>query len=95
MAHVEKYKASALGHMLAHYNRTSPANKDIDKSRTKENYNLAPMRGDLISFINAKCSEIKCQKRKDIIKICDWVITLPKDLPPGKESIFLVQHMIF
>lgn len=88
MAHVEKYKASALGHMLAHYNRTSPANKDIDKSRTKENYNLAPMRGDLISFINAKCSEIKCQKRKDVIKICDWVITLPKDLPPEKESIF-------
>lgn len=88
MAHVEKYKASALGHMLAHYNRTSPANKDIDKSRTEENYNLAPMRGDLISFVNAKCSEIKCQKRSDVIKLCDWVITLPKDLPPEKESIF-------
>lgn len=88
MAHVEKYKASALGHMLAHYNRTSPANKDIDKSRTEENYNLAPMRGDLISFINAKCSEIKCQKRNDIIKLCDWVITMPRDLPPEKESIF-------
>lgn len=88
MAHVEKYKASALGHMLAHYNRTSPANKDIDKSRTKENYNLAPMRGDLISFINAKCSEIKCQKRNDVIKLCDWVITMPRDLPPEKESIF-------
>lgn len=88
MAHVEKYKASALGHMLAHYNRTSPANKDIDKSRTKENYNLAPMRGDVISFINAKCSEIKCQKRKNVIKMCDWVITMPKDLPPEKESIF-------
>lgn len=88
MAHVEKYKASALGHMLAHYNRTSPANKDIDKSRTRENYNLAPMRGDLISFINAKCSEIKCQKRNDVIKLCDWVITMPRDLPPVKESIF-------
>ena len=88
MAHVEKYTAQALAPMLAHYNRSRAANKDIDSSRTAENYNLAPMRGDLIKFIDEKCCEIKCQKRKDVIKLCDWVITMPKDLPPEKESIF-------
>lgn len=88
MAHVEKYAAPALAPMLRHYDRSAPANKDIDKSRTAENYNLAPMRGDLIKFIDKKCCEIKCQKRKDVIKMCDWVITMPKDLPPEKEDIF-------
>ena len=88
MAHVEKYTAQALAPMLAHYNRSRAANKDIDSSRTAQNYNLAPERDDLIKFIDEKCCEIKCQKRKDVIKMCDWVITMPKDLPPGKEDIF-------
>lgn len=88
MAHVEKYTAQALAPMLAHYDRSRAANKDIDSSRTVQNYNLAPDRGDLLKFIDEKCCEIKCQKRKDVIKMCDWVITMPKDLPPEKESIF-------
>lgn len=88
MAHIEKYTAQALAPMLAHYDRSRAANKDIDSNRTVQNYNLAPDRGNLIKFIDEKCCEIKCQKRKDVIKMCDWVITMPRDLPPEKESIF-------
>lgn len=96
MAHVEKYKASALGHMLAHYNRSTPANKDIDRSRTAQNYNLAPERGDLLKFISARLADgVKMQQRADVIKLCDWVITMPRDLPPEKEQAFFANTYDF
>lgn len=96
MAHVEKYKASALGHMLAHYNRSTPANKDIDRSRTEQNYNLAPERGDLLKFINARLADgVKVQQRADVIKLCDWVVTMPQDLPPEKEQAFFANTYDF
>lgn len=96
MAHVEKYKASALGHMLAHYNRSTPANKAIDRSRTEQNYNLAPERGDLLKFINARLVDgVKVQQRADVIKLCDWVVTMPKDLPAEKEQAFFTNTYDF
>ena len=96
MAHVEKYKASALGHMLAHYNRSTPANKDIDRSRTVQNYNLAPERGDLLKFISERLADdVKVQQRADVIKLCDWVVTMPKDLPPEKEQAFFANTYDF
>lgn len=96
MAHVEKYKASALGHMLAHYNRSTPANKDIDRSRTEQNYNLAPERGDLLKFIDARLADgVKVQQRADVIKLCDWVVTMPRDLPPEKEQAFFANTYDF
>lgn len=95
MAHMAKYTAQALAPMLAHYDRSRAANKDIDSSRTHLNYNLAPDRGNLLNFISKKCCEIKCQKRKDTIKLCDLVLTMPKDLPPEKEDIFFESSYIF
>lgn len=96
MAHVEKYKASALGHMLAHYNRTSPANNDIDKSRTAQNYNLAPDRGDQLNFIKKRlANNVKSIHRSDLIMMCDWVVTMPKDLPAEKERDFFVNTYDF
>lgn len=96
MAHVEKYKASALGHMLAHYNRSTPANKDIDRSRTEQNYNLAPERGDLLKFISARLADgVKVQQRADVIKLCDWVVTMPRDLPAEKEQAFFANTYDF
>lgn len=88
MAHVKKYAHKGLAPMLAHYDRSRAANKDIDESRTQFNYNLAPARGDLLNFIDDFCCSIKCQKRDDVIKLCDWIVTMPKDLDPAKEDIF-------
>ena len=40
--HVEKYNRSAMGHMLAHYDRTHPGSKsNIDAARTHLNTNYA------------------------------------------------------
>lgn len=95
MAHMAKYTAQALAPMLAHYDRSRAANKDIDNTRTCQNYNLAPDRGNLLNFISQKESEIKCQKRKDTIKLCDLVLTMPKDLDPAKADIFFKSSYIF
>lgn len=42
MAHIAKYKAASVGHMLAHYRRdaSSLGRENIDPTRTKDNYTL-------------------------------------------------------
>ena len=42
MAHIAKYKATSVGHMLAHYRRdaSSLGRENIDPTRTKGNYTL-------------------------------------------------------
>ena len=42
MAHIAKYKAPSVGHMLAHYRRdeSSLGRENIDPTRTKDNYTL-------------------------------------------------------
>ena len=51
MAHIEKYKAEAVGHMLAHYRRdqSSLGRENIDPEKTRENVTLraAPTDGSL------------------------------------------------
>jgi hypothetical protein len=97
MAHVEKYTRGALGHMLKHYERAKDekgeyikfGNENIDLNKTELNYNLAP--GRTISdyqFINEKCTELNCLKRKDVNVMCDWVVTMPKDLSAEHEESF-------
>ena len=43
MAHLEKYKASSVGHMLAHYRRdpSSLGRENIDPARGEMDYTLA------------------------------------------------------
>lgn len=91
MAHVEKYAAGALGHMLSHYDRTKEnLNDNIDQTKTHLNYNLAselqPLRQT--EFIRQRLSKVRVQKRKDVNILCDWVVTVPKDLPIEEHKIF-------
>ena len=55
--HVEKYNRSAMGHMLAHYDRTHPGSKSqIDDTKTHLNYNLAAVEQPLpqLDFIHQR-----------------------------------------
>lgn len=91
MAHVEKFKEVQLGIMLKHYERSNQnySNENIDKTRTHLNYNLAPERDiSQYEFIKKRCSEVRCLNREDVVKMCDWIITAPKDLPPKKREEF-------
>lgn len=74
MAHFEKYTAGAIGHMLAHYDRThSSSTSKINESKTFLNYNLAAKDQPLsqLDFIHKRLSEIKVLKRKDVNVMCD------------------------
>lgn len=93
MAHIAKYSKGAMGHMLSHYDRSkNNLSGDIDKARTVLNYNLGPVRaGTQLDFIHQRLSEVKVQQRKDVNVLCDWVVTVPKDLPLHEHKAFF-QH---
>ena len=89
MAHAAKYASAAVGHLAAHYERRKDGkgeyvkfgNQDIDLQRTHLNYNLAPQRKiGQREFIHQRLSEVPHAKRKDLIVMCDWVVTLPKEI---------------
>lgn len=85
MAHVEKYTMADVTGIFIHYDRSpghSLSNKDIDKSRTHLNYNLAaddqPMPQK--KFLQIRLKQIKTNGRKNQNVMVDWVITQPTDV---------------
>lgn len=100
MAHIGKYTRAATGHMCKHYERAEGVkfgNIEIDKSRTYLNYNLAPNHNQ-IKFIQQRLTEVKCLNRKDVNVMCDWVVTIPKELLylyPEKQKDFFKETYNF
>lgn len=95
MAHVAKYTRGAIGHLTKHFERATNeigeyikfSNQDIDTSRSKLNYNLAPERNQL-EYIHERIEQVQCLKRKDVNVMCSWVITAPKELPEEYQKDF-------
>lgn len=94
MAHAAKYAASACGHMLGHYDRSKKNLGDnIDPERTHLNYNLAPDHGcSQMDFINQRLSEVRVHKRADVNVMCDWVVTLPKEITCMRTDIHMTPN---
>lgn len=78
--HVAKYEKAAAGHLLEHYNRSARnnGNKGIDWEWSALNYNLCPREQGDFGYYKERLSQVKCQNRKDVKTLCDWVITLPE-----------------
>lgn len=98
MAHFEKYTAGAIGHMLAHYDRThSSSTSKINESKTFLNYNLAARDQPLsqLDFIHKRLSEIKVLKRKDVNVMCDWIVTAPQELAKDELPLFFAETYKF
>ena len=102
MAHVAKYTRSALGHMLNHYARqendgVKRGNQEIKPELTHNNWNVAENLQPLpqMEFIHQRLSQVKVQKRADVNIMCDWVITLPKDVPEDRKQEFFQQSFQF
>lgn len=107
MANVIKYTAGAVGHMFNHYERSSKenvkrGNEEIDATRTHLNYNLltdetadgertAPTSMERLKKRLSEVKHMDLSKRSDINVMCDWVITLPQDVPVDKAKDFF-QH---
>lgn len=93
MAHAAKYAQCDIIGLAIHYERREGcelSNKDIDLSRTHENYNLAqdlqPLKTE--HYIKQRLSEVHHMNRKDIKVMVDWIVTLPKNVPNQDERKF-------
>jgi hypothetical protein len=109
VAHKQKYARGAVGHMLAHYDRSKeipglsrPRVRSLLEESTgrmieEKNYNLA--RSDQpqpqLEFLHQRLSEIKVHKRKDVNVMVDWIVTVPKDLPENKHEQFFMASYEF
>lgn len=91
MAHMMKHTKASCGHMFAHFDRKAEniSNENLDRTRTHLNYNLAiHQQMDQGEFVRKRCSEVRCQNRKDVNVMVSWVITAPKDLPETEHRAF-------
>lgn len=96
MAHIQKYQQHALGHLCKHFARAKDekgnyvkfGNQNIDPSRTRLNYNLAPERNNQYGYIMDRCKAVYCLKRKDVNLMCSCIVTAPKDLDPAEHERF-------
>lgn len=97
--HVTKYTRGTLGHMLGHYDRTKDGlGENVVPERTQLNYNLAvddqPLKQ--LDFVHKRLGEVRCLKRKDVNVLCDWVVTMPKDLADEyREPFFKAAYNFF
>ncbi len=91
MAHMMKHTKASCGHMFAHFDRKAEhiSNENLDRTRTHLNYNLAThQQMDQGEFVRQRCSEVRCQNRKDVNVMVSWVVTAPKDLPEQEHKAF-------
>ncbi len=90
MAHFMKNTKGSCVNLLRHFERNEGikeySNESIDFDKTYLNYNLAPERGDQLEFINKKCKEHKALNRKDVNVMCNWIVTLPKEIDDEYEE---------
>ena len=98
MAHVMKHTKASCGHMFAHFDRKAEhiSNENLDRTRTHLNYNLAThQQMDQGEFVRQRCSEVRCQNRKDVNVMATWVVTVPKVCPNRNIRLSSRQAMIF
>lgn len=100
MAHVEKFSRGAIGGLSIHIERKTEnhSNKDIDNSKTKDNYDLCEKDGDMMSRYKERLNEVHCLNRADVKVMADWVVTLPEELkekPRGDKRAFFEETYDF
>ena len=91
MAHMMKHTKASCGHMFAHFDRKAEhiSNENLDRTKTHLNYNLAVHQEmNQGEFVKQRCSEVRCQNRKDVNVMVTWVVTAPKDLPITENKAF-------
>jgi len=93
MAHVESYKLAAVRALGAHFSRTPDKNgeytcfrnRDIDKTRTHLNYNLAAVQEvNHLDFVKHRMTEVTHVKRDNLNVMSVWILTLPKGFSDEK-----------
>lgn len=84
MAHAEKFKRAGVFAVIAHCERNSSitlSNQNINKDLSHLNYNLfeAKHTNQTHEYVFEKMKELSA-KRKDIVAMVSWIVTLPKEV---------------
>jgi len=100
MAHVQKFARGSVGGLSNHIERKTEnhSNKEIDKERTHENYDLCEKEGDMTSRYQERLDEVHCLNRADVKVMADWIVTLPEELngaPEGSQKQFFEETYDF
>src|SRR5688500_16337261 len=79
MAHVQKFARGSVGGLSNHIERKTEnhSNKEIDKERTHENYDLCEQEGDMTSRYQERLADLHCLNRADVKVMADWTVTIP------------------
>lgn len=102
MAHVEKYKRTAVPLMTEHYDRAGGdferaaarhvdglGRHNIDPARSPLNYNLGPDRHESQrEWVAERLAGLGRKPRKDAVVMCDWVVTQPLQVPADRSREF-------
>ena len=98
MASVQKFTMAALPNQIRHINREiqDNANRDIDSSRSGQNYVLSPDRGKpAYQYFKERKKQLHCMNRSDVKVAAGWCVTAPKDLPCDKHRDFFQETYNF
>lgn len=97
MASLMKIKQNGVVPIINHNRRVTknPSNKDIDSSKTHENYSLLKRDISDYEFYKKRKSELYVYNKKDLNVLAQWCITAPKDLPPQKHREFFIASAKF
>lgn len=97
MAHVQKFTSGSAGRILGHCEREKSdygdflkyrTNSDIDTTKTHMNMSMSFHDGlTPHQRLHKRLNEVHVLKRKDVNVMCDWVITLPKELSQDLDTI--------
>ncbi len=90
MANITKYTRAHLPALFQHNNRKAGdvetlSNKDIDASRTKQNYNIVE---NNVAFVSERLRHFYHDRRENLVVLGEVTLTLPKDVKPTDLELF-------
>ena len=94
MANIQKYKTSQVGGILEHNSRTGEtkqhnhSNKDIDPTRTADNYELCSGTGTAYERYKERMGQLHCMQRDDVTVLDSLIVTMPQNVKEGDERAF-------
>lgn len=107
MAHVQKFKRSEMNKLISHDARQPDENRErsnesIDPERTRLNYNLAWKFQGMkpLDFIDERMKDVYVygagtRREEKAVRVFEWVLTLPKDVPSEREKEFFQRSLDF
>lgn len=90
MANFSKFTKAQKSAIMRHNERGNKnySNKNIDKERTKDNYQLGPQREDTLKYANDRIEQSQHLTRANIVQMVGFTLTLPKDYDGNDREFF-------